>query len=184
MTETVAEIVAAHRAGITSPAKTVARSFQRIRDYGDPAIFISLRIEAEAIAEAEALAAKGDTSLPLYGVPVAVKDNIDVAAFRPRPPARRSRIGPRRDANTVARLRAAGAIVIGQDQSRSVRDRAGRCALALRHSEERSERRPRARWIKFGIGSCGLRRSCAAVARHRHCGLGPRAGDAQQHRWP
>ncbi|WP_257644933.1 amidase family protein, partial [Escherichia fergusonii] len=81
MTETVAEIVAAHRAGTTSPAKTVARSFQRIRDHGDPAVFINLRNEAEAIAEAEALAAKGDTSLPLHGVPVAVKDNIDVAGL-------------------------------------------------------------------------------------------------------
>ena len=81
MTETVAEIVAAHRAGTTSPAKTIARSFQRIRDHGDSAIFISLRDEADAIAEAEALAAKGDTSLPLYGVPVAVKDNIDVAGL-------------------------------------------------------------------------------------------------------
>src|SRR5262245_42433227 len=68
VTETVAEIVAAHRAGRVSPKDTVARSFQRIRDHGDPAIFISLRDEAEAIAEAERLT---DSSLPLYGVPVA-----------------------------------------------------------------------------------------------------------------
>ena len=113
MTETVAEIVAAHRAGTTSPAKTVARSFQRIRDHGDPAIFISLRDEAEAIAEADALMAK-DTSLPLYGVPVAVKDNIDVAGLATTAACPAFSYRPAQDANTVARLRAAGAIVIGK----------------------------------------------------------------------
>ncbi len=54
VTETVAAIVAAHRAGTTSPAQTVARSYQRIRDHNDPAIFISLRDEKAAVAEAEA----------------------------------------------------------------------------------------------------------------------------------
>src|SRR5256885_14488100 len=78
LTETVAAIVAAHRAGTMTPAQTVARSYQRIRDRNDPAIFISLRDEKDALAEAEALAKKDAAKLPLYGVPVAVKDNIDV----------------------------------------------------------------------------------------------------------
>ncbi|CAN5406180.1 allophanate hydrolase [soil metagenome] len=115
MTETVAEIVAAHRAGTTSPAETVARSFQRIRDHGDSAIFISLRDEAEAIAEAEALAAKGNTSLPLFGVPVAVKDNIDVAGLATTAACPAFSYVAKQDANTVARLRAAGAIMIGKN---------------------------------------------------------------------
>ena len=75
--ETVAAIVAAHRAGTMTPAQTVARSYQRIRDHNDPAIFVSLRDETAALAEAEALASKDAATLPLYGVPVAVKDNID-----------------------------------------------------------------------------------------------------------
>ena len=50
--ETVAAIVAAHRAGTMTPAQTVARSYQRIRDHNDPAVFISLRDEKEALAEA------------------------------------------------------------------------------------------------------------------------------------
>ena len=79
MTETVAAIVAAHRAGTLSPVQTVARSFQRIRDHNDPAIFISLRDEKAALAEAQALTGKDASQLPLYGIPVAVKDNIDVA---------------------------------------------------------------------------------------------------------
>jgi allophanate hydrolase len=54
--ETIAAIVAAHRAGTLTPAQTVARSYQRIRDHNDPAVFISLREEKEALAEAKALA--------------------------------------------------------------------------------------------------------------------------------
>ncbi|WP_445491074.1 allophanate hydrolase [Rhodopseudomonas sp. RCAM05734] len=114
ITETIAEIVAAHRAGTVTPAQTVARTFQRIRDHNDPAIFISLRVEAEAIAEAEALSAKDASTLPLYGVPVAVKDNIDVAGLPTTAACPAFAYTPTRDASAVARLRAAGAIVIGK----------------------------------------------------------------------
>jgi allophanate hydrolase len=115
VTETVAAIVAAHRAGTLSPAQTVARSYARIRDHDDPAIFISLRDEREALAEAESLAAKRDAAqLPLYGVPVAVKDNIDVAGLPTTAACPAFSYLPAHDATSVARLRAAGAIVIGK----------------------------------------------------------------------
>jgi allophanate hydrolase len=84
--ETVNAIVAAHRAGSATPAETVARSYRRIRDHNDPAIFISLRDEKDAQAEAEALAKKDARALPLYGVPVAIKDNIDVAGHAHKAP--------------------------------------------------------------------------------------------------
>ncbi len=80
VTETVAAIVAAHRTKTMTPAQTVARSYQRIREHNDPAVFISLRDEKEALAEAARLA-DPTPPLPLYGVPVAVKDNIDVAGL-------------------------------------------------------------------------------------------------------
>jgi allophanate hydrolase len=114
MTETVAAIVAAHRAGILSPAQTVARSFARIRDHDDPAIFISLRDEKDALAEAERLTAKEGAQLPLYGVPVAVKDNIDVAGLPTTAACPAFAYSPSHDATSVARLRAAGAIIIGK----------------------------------------------------------------------
>jgi allophanate hydrolase len=114
VTETVAELVAAHRAGAVSPAQSVARSFQRIRDHDDPAIFISLRAEADAIAEAEALTATDRAGLPLYGVPVAVKDNIDVADLPTTAACPAFSYLPAIDATAVARLRAAGAIIIGK----------------------------------------------------------------------
>jgi allophanate hydrolase len=114
VTETVADILAAHRAGTLSPAQTVARTFQRIRDHNDPAIFISLREEQGAIAEAGALAREDAARLPLYGIPVAVKDNIDVAGMPTTAACPAFAYTPSRDATSVARLRAAGAIVIGK----------------------------------------------------------------------
>src|SRR5579859_631405 len=114
VTETIAAIVAAHRAGDLSPAQTVARSFQRIRDHNDPAIFISLRDEKDAVAEAEALSAKDAAQLPLYGIPVAIKDNIDVAGMPTTAACPAYSYLPSFDATVVARLRAAGAIPIGK----------------------------------------------------------------------
>jgi allophanate hydrolase len=114
VTETVAAIVAAHRAG-AEPAQTVARSFKRIRAYDDPALFISLRDEKEAIAEAESLAARKDAAhLPLFGVPVAVKDNIDALGLPTTAGCPAFSYSPDHDATSVARLRAAGAIVVGK----------------------------------------------------------------------
>jgi allophanate hydrolase len=114
VTETVAAIVAAHRAGTLSPAQTVTRSFARIREHNDPAVFISLRDEKQALAEADALSSKDAMLLPLYGVPVAVKDNIDVAGLPTTAACPAFSYMPSHDATAVARLRAAGAIMIGK----------------------------------------------------------------------
>jgi allophanate hydrolase len=114
VTETVAAIVAAHRAGTMTPAQTIARSYQRIRDYNDPAVFISLRDEKDALADAEALAAKDSASLPLLGVPVAVKDNIDALGLPTTAACPAFSYSPMHDSTAVARLRAAGAIIIGK----------------------------------------------------------------------
>jgi allophanate hydrolase len=114
MSETVSALLAAHRTKRTTPAQTVARSFQRIREHNDPAIFISLRSEEEAIAEAKALSAKNPDKLPLLGIPVAVKDNIDVAGLPTTAACPAFSYHPARDATAVARLRDAGAIIIGK----------------------------------------------------------------------
>ncbi len=111
VSETVAAIVEAHRAGTQSPAETVARTFARIAAHADPAVFISLRPEAEAVADARALT---DKSLPLYGVPVAIKDNIDVAGLPTTAACPAFAYQPARDAAAVARLKRAGAVIIGK----------------------------------------------------------------------
>ena len=96
------------------PAETVARSYQRIRDWNDPAVFISLRDEKDALADAEALNAKDAASLPLLGIPVAVKDNIDVLGLPTTAACPAFSYMPTHDSTAVAKLRAAGAIVIGK----------------------------------------------------------------------
>src|SRR5499433_811948 len=117
--ETAAAIVEAHRSGAASPEATVARAYARIRAHDDPAIFIALRAVADALAEAKALAAERnrDRALadrPLYGVPVAVKDNIDVAGLPTTAACPAFAYAPATDATCVARLKRAGAIVIGK----------------------------------------------------------------------
>jgi len=53
-------------------------------------------------------------NLPLYGIPFAAKDNIDAAGFQTTAACPAFAYTPREDATTVARLKAAGAIVIGK----------------------------------------------------------------------
>ena len=114
MTETVAEILDAYRSGSIKPDDMVARSFARIRAHNDPAIFIALRDEAEVRAEARALEKAGGKSLPLYGIPVSVKDNIDVKGLPTTAACPAYSYRPSKDAACVARLRDAGAIIIGK----------------------------------------------------------------------
>jgi allophanate hydrolase len=114
LTETVAEIVRAHRAKTMSPVETVERTFARIAAHDDPALFISLRQEAEVIAEARRLMDEGEVDRPLYGIPVAVKDNIDVKGLPTTAACPAFSYQPAADATAVARLKRAGAIMIGK----------------------------------------------------------------------
>lgn len=57
----------------------------------------------------------GDISrLPLYGVPFAAKDNIDAVGFETTAACPAYAYSPAEDANTIARLKAAGAVLIGK----------------------------------------------------------------------
>jgi allophanate hydrolase len=110
---TIASLVAAHRTGARSPEQTVAQCYARIRAHDDPAVFITLCAEDDALAEARALAGTG-ADRPLYGVPVAVKDNIDVAGLPTTAACPAFAYRPGKDATVIARLKRAGAIVIGK----------------------------------------------------------------------
>ena len=112
--EIVSEILEAHRTGRWTPVETIARTFARIRAHGDPAVFITLRNEADAAAEAEALAREGHADRPLYGIPVAVKDNIDVKGMPTTAACPAFAYHAGGDATCVARLKRAGAIVVGK----------------------------------------------------------------------
>jgi aspartyl-tRNA(Asn)/glutamyl-tRNA(Gln) amidotransferase subunit A len=102
------------RSGELSPREAVERFLRRIEER-DPELnaYITVRAE-EALVEAGALERSPERG-PLYGVPVAVKDVIDVAGT---PTTAASRIladnVPARDADVVVRLRAAGAVILGK----------------------------------------------------------------------
>jgi fatty acid amide hydrolase 2 len=74
------------------------------------------KLAREEARAADARIARGDTATlpPLFGVPVTVKENFRLAGFKQTSglPSRRSYVAEN-DAPTVARLRAAGGIVLG-----------------------------------------------------------------------
>ena len=81
-----------------------------------PEVWITLRPAAEALAEAAAVdaAVTAGGRLPLAGLVAAVKDNIDVVGLPTTAGAPSYEYLPARDAACVARLRRAGAVVIGK----------------------------------------------------------------------
>ena len=106
---TVAGLAERIRIGELSPREAVQAALDAIEAASALNAFISVRGE-EALAEAE-----HTPDGPLRGVPVAIKDVIDVAGVATTAASEilRGHIATR-DAETVARLRAAGAIVVGK----------------------------------------------------------------------
>lgn len=98
---------------ITDPAAHVAERYARVAER--PEAWIELRPEAEVAEElADVLAreAAGE-ALPLAGALLAVKGNIDVAGLATTAACPAFAYEPGQDATAVARLRAAGAVVLG-----------------------------------------------------------------------
>ena len=100
--------------GTSSPTEAVARAYQRIRAHADPAIFISLKPETAALDEAAVLERAGHEGRTLFGLVFAVKDNIDAVGLPTTAACPAFEYRPAASAVVVARLEAAGAIVIGK----------------------------------------------------------------------
>ncbi|MET0448318.1 MAG: allophanate hydrolase [Aeromicrobium sp.] len=99
-----------------TPVERVTAAFARIAAVDRPEIWISLRDEEDVLAEARRLEdrlAAGER-LPLAGLVAAVKDNIDVEGLATTAGAASFAYEPAADSTAVARLRAAGAIVLGK----------------------------------------------------------------------
>ena len=84
------------------------------RAHADPAIWISRRPDEAILADAAALEAEGPRGRPLWGVPFAVKDNIDVAGMPTTAACPGFAYTPTEDAPAVRRLLDAGAVLIGK----------------------------------------------------------------------
>ena len=114
----IAELGERYRRRSLSPVEVTRRSFARIAAL-DPSLnsFITV-LETESLTQAEAATrelAAGHDRGPLHGVPIAIKDLVDVAgvpttfASRADSPKR-----PTADAALVRRIREAGAVIIGK----------------------------------------------------------------------
>jgi amidase len=102
-------------AGKTSASATVERSLERIRAL-DPALnAFSVVLGAEARAEAMTRDDRSDEQPgPLHGVPIAIKEEIDVAGCVTTFGGEANSSPAAADAEIVRRLRKAGAVIVGK----------------------------------------------------------------------
>jgi allophanate hydrolase len=107
---TIAELRRDYQSGRRTPAGVVREIFARIETEGLAPIWISLADREQAIRRATEI----DLSLPLAGVPFAVKDNIDVEGMSTTAGCPSFAYTPVRSAVVVTRLLDAGAVLIGK----------------------------------------------------------------------
>ena len=102
--------------GHTTARTAVERSLDRIKQL-EPTLSAFNTVMAErALDRAKALDAAGRSAGPLHGVPIAIKDNYDTFDMRTTAAAAAEYADdrPPDDATMVAKLRAAGAILLGK----------------------------------------------------------------------
>jgi aspartyl-tRNA(Asn)/glutamyl-tRNA(Gln) amidotransferase subunit A len=115
----IEDIAAAIRSGKTDPVAQVERSLARIAAVEKDVQGFCLLDRERALADAELLrqeAQGGHVRGPLHGIPVAIKDVLDLAGLPTRAGSKtRARIAPSTiDAQIVTQLKAAGAVVLGK----------------------------------------------------------------------
>lgn len=102
----------------TSALEVVEAHLQRIDEVNTALNAVVTIVRERALAEARAAdraLVKGDTPGPLHGVPMTLKDSLDTAGVVSTGGTKgRATFVPEHDATLVARLRAAGAILIGK----------------------------------------------------------------------
>jgi allophanate hydrolase len=105
---------AAYRSGALRPSDLVARLLERIGARGDDKVWIHLLPRAELESRAAELERLSPERLPLYGVPFAIKDNIDLAGSPTTAGCPDFAYLPKASAAVVQRLLDAGAIALGK----------------------------------------------------------------------
>ena len=118
--KSIPELQAAMEDGRVTSRQLVAQCLARIEAFDDrgPALNAMIALNGRALDEADALDRERTASGPrgpLHGIPVVVKDNFDVAGM-PTTAGAIALAGwhPPDDAFQVARLKAAGAVIIGK----------------------------------------------------------------------
>lgn len=110
----LATLGARYQSGDLRPSQTVAGVLDRIARRGDDKVWIHRLPGAALEARAAALERRGPAGLPLYGIPFAIKDNIDLAGHPTTAACPEFAYEARASAPVVAALEAAGAIVVGK----------------------------------------------------------------------
>ncbi|KAF2480408.1 amidase signature domain-containing protein [Neohortaea acidophila] len=107
-----------YSARLTSPTEVIKGLSLRIAEYqqADPAVWIHLESPETLLHSAKALEERfhGKPLPPLYGVPFAVKDNIDVGGIKTTVACEEYAYTPERSARVVDAMIAAGGIFIGK----------------------------------------------------------------------
>lgn len=104
----------AYLSGEQTPASVVAHLLQRASEFDHHNIWIHRATEAELAPYLERLQQCEPEDLPLYGIPFAVKDNIDVAGMPTTAACEAFRYQPETHAAVVEALVEAGAIPLGK----------------------------------------------------------------------
>jgi allophanate hydrolase len=110
----IADLADAYREHRLTPMQLVRELFARIAAMNDRGIWISLVPLASALQQAQDLESRDPASLPLYGIPFAIKDNIDLAGVPTTAACAAFAYTPERSAYVVQRLIDAGAMPIGK----------------------------------------------------------------------
>ena len=105
---------AAYTDGTLTPTTLIEEICRRLDAHGDPAVWIHRLSRDELLAYAKKVEARGLTAQPLYGVPFAIKDNIDLAGVPTTAACPEFAYTPTESAFVVQRLLDAGAIPIGK----------------------------------------------------------------------
>lgn len=95
------------------PVAVVDEVFDRLDSVKDPGIFIHLRDRENLRKEATELGPY-NPDLPLWGIPFAAKDNIDVGGIETTAGCPAYAYKPDTDAFVISKLRAAGALLVGK----------------------------------------------------------------------
>src|SRR3954447_22688144 len=113
----IAGLRAAYQAGRRRPRDVVQALLARDAEVADPAIWIVPPERERLLARAEELerlSPDAQEAMPLWGVPFAVKDNIDAAGLPTTAACPAFAYTPPADAPVVRRLLDAGAILVGK----------------------------------------------------------------------
>ena len=104
----------AYADGQLTPVQVLAEVLRRTEDPNFPHVWIEKLGRQQLLALAQALPPKPTPELPLYGVPFAIKDNIDLAGVKTTVGCPEFAFAPDKSATVVAKLIAAGALPIGK----------------------------------------------------------------------